>query len=72
MPTVSKQFAVTGMHCPSCSKLIEMDLADVAGVESVSVDHRTGLAELTYDDSLVSVEAIIAAIARSGYGAELA
>lgn len=71
MSTVTSQFVTTGMHCPSCSKLIEMDLAEIEGVFAVSVDHRTALAEVTYDDALVGPDAIIAAIVAAGYGAEL-
>lgn len=71
MSTVTRQFVTTGMHCPSCSKLIEMDLADLVGVQSVSVDHRTALAEVAYDDSVVGPDAIIGAIVKAGYDAEL-
>lgn len=72
MPIVTRQFVTTGMHCPSCSKLIEMDLSDLAGVQSVSVDHRTALAAVTYDDAIVGPDEIIGAIVSAGYGAELA
>lgn len=72
MPMVTRQFVTTGMHCPSCSKLIEMDLGELEGVHAVSVDHRTALAEVTYDDAAVGPDAIIAAIVAAGYGAELA
>lgn len=72
MATVTKRFATTGMHCPSCSMLIQMDVSDLPGVSAVSADHRTGLTEVTYDDGVVSVDEIIESIAKAGYGAELA
>ena len=72
MATVTKRFATTGMHCPSCSMLIQMDVSDLAGVTAVSADHRTGMTEVTYDDSVASVDEIIESIAKAGYGAELA
>ena len=72
MATVTKRFATTGMHCPSCSMLIQMDVSDLAGVTTVSADHRTGMTEVTYDDSVASADEIIEAIAKAGYGAELA
>ena len=72
MSTVTRQFVTTGMHCPSCSKLIEMDLTDLAGVQAVSVDHRTALAEVTYDDVVVGPDEIIGVIVKAGYGAEIA
>lgn len=72
MATVTKRFTTTGMHCPSCSMLIQMDISDLAGVSSVSADHRTGMTEVTYDDSVANAEGIIEAIGKAGYGAELA
>lgn len=72
MSVVTKRFVTTGMHCPSCSKLIEMDVSDLEGVQAVSSDHRTSLTEVTFDDAVVGPDAIIAAIVHAGYGAELA
>lgn len=72
MALVTKRFATTGMHCPSCSMLIQMDVGDLPGVESVSSDHRTASTEVTYDTDLIDADAIIAAIVKAGYGAELA
>ena len=71
MAVVTRQFVTTGMHCPSCSMLIQMDLSDLDGVQAVAVDHRSGLSEVTFDDTVVDPEAIVAAIVRAGYGAEL-
>ncbi|MDY0340111.1 MAG: heavy-metal-associated domain-containing protein [Coriobacteriia bacterium] len=72
MTIVTRRFTTTGMHCPSCSTLIQMDLKDVAGVSGVTSDHRTGVTEVTYDDSLTGSEQIVAAVMKAGYGAELA
>ncbi|MRR12722.1 copper chaperone [bacterium] len=72
MATVTKRFTTTGMHCPSCSMLIQMDISDLTGVSSVSADHRTGMTEVTYDDSVATADGIIEAIGKAGYGAELA
>lgn len=72
MATVTKRFTTTGMHCPSCSMLIQMDVNDLTGVSAVSADHRTGMTDVTYDESVVTADEIIEAIAKAGYGAELA
>lgn len=72
MASVTKRFATTGMHCPSCSMLIQMDVGDLTGVSTVQSDHRNGMTEVTYDENVVSAEDIIEAIAKAGYGAELA
>ena len=70
--TTTKRFATTGMHCPSCSMLIQIDVGDLPGVSAVSADHRTGLTEVTYDDETLDADAIVAAIVKAGYGAEVA
>lgn len=62
----------TGMHCPSCAKLIEMSVSDLQGVSSVSVDLEAGTTEVVHDDVLADVETIVAEIERAGYGAEKA
>ncbi|MBN2841378.1 MAG: heavy-metal-associated domain-containing protein [Coriobacteriia bacterium] len=71
MSVVTRRFATTGMHCPSCSMLIQMDLSDLDGVTGVLSDHRTGVTEVTYDDTIIGPDQVIAAIVRLGYGAEL-
>lgn len=70
MATVTKRFNTTGMHCPSCSMLIQMDVSDLPGVSSVNSDHRTGVTEVTYDEGTITSDEIIDAIAKAGYGAE--
>jgi Cu+-exporting ATPase len=72
MALVTKRFVTTGMHCPSCSMLIQMDVGDLDGVESVASDHRTASTEVTYDADVTDAGAIIEAIVKAGYGAELA
>lgn len=70
MSSVTGRFKTTGMHCPSCSMVIQMDLNDLPGVTSASADHRTGMTEVVYDDSLVTPGQVVAAITKAGYGAE--
>ena len=42
-------FAVKGMHCPSCEKLLQMDISDIAGVKSVNADWKKGTVEVDGD-----------------------
>ena len=60
----------TGMHCPSCATLIEMNVGGLDGVEHVSVDLDQGSTEVSYDPDTTDLRAIIAEITRSGYGVE--
>ena len=41
------KFSVNGMHCKSCEMLIKDEISDIPGVETVSVDHKTGDGYLT-------------------------
>jgi copper chaperone CopZ len=61
-----------GMHCSSCSMLIEMTVSDLAGVSSASADYVNGTAHVEYDPSIISVDQIVAAIRDAGYSADVA
>lgn len=70
--TATITLRTTGLHCQSCSMLVKMELEDLGGVESASADFSTGLTQVVYDPSVVTVEALIAAVVAAGYGAEVA
>jgi copper chaperone CopZ len=61
----------TGMHCPSCSMLIEMDVADLPGVESVKASVVDGTTVVTFDPSQIDIDAIADQIRKDGYGADI-
>ena len=71
MAVVTRRFSTRGMHCRSCSMLIEMDVGDLPGVESVTSDHARGLTEVSYDEATIGPEQIVRAITKAGYAAEL-
>ncbi len=62
----------TGMHCGSCSKLIEMEVGDLDGVAAVKADHEVGSTHVEFDSAKVSVDDIVQAIRKAGYDAEAA
>lgn len=64
-------FNVSDMHCPSCPKLIQMDLEDTPGVITVTASLETKKVFIQYDDSLLDVDKLIAVIKNSGYTAAL-
>lgn len=70
--TLRARFNTTGMHCRSCSMLIDMTLGDLEGVEDAQTDLASGTTEVSYDPSLVTLEDIIGTIRSVGYEAELA
>jgi len=63
------ELALTGMHCESCSTLIEEVLSEHAGVARASVDLEAERALVTYDVSVVTVDQLLATVADAGYGA---
>jgi len=58
---------VAGMHCPSCELITKEELAELTGVSDVMVDFKTGIAKLTLNDSINSLEELILAIKKAGY-----
>jgi copper chaperone CopZ len=65
------QLKTSGMHCPSCSMLIEMNVSDLPGIESVKASHADGLTTVTYDPNAIDAEKIAAEICTAGYDAEI-
>lgn len=59
-------FVVTGMHCGSCSGLIDDELGDVPGIITSATDAGSGRSVVTFDAAVVSVEQISAAIGDAG------
>ncbi|MCA9495332.1 MAG: cation transporter [Nanoarchaeota archaeon] len=46
---VNKKLKVKGMHCPSCEMLIK-DILEDEGVKVLSVNHKTGDLEISYNE----------------------
>lgn len=70
MPTESFVFDITGMTCASCSSRVEKALAKVAGVLEASVNLATEQATIKVARGIPAA-ALIAAVERAGYGAQL-
>ncbi|MBN1288115.1 MAG: heavy-metal-associated domain-containing protein [Actinobacteria bacterium] len=63
-------FRIAGMHCTSCSKLVEMTLRDMKGVESISVDYEAAEGHVRFDPELISTDDIASAVKGIGYEAD--
>ncbi len=57
---------VTGMHCKSCELLISDALME-AGVSSVTVDSKKGIAVIEFDEHRIKLEKIKRIIEAEGY-----
>ncbi len=65
------ELKIEGMHCASCSRLIENALLDSAGINSVEVDHDAGTGKVVADLELISKEQIVDLISKEGYQAQV-
>lgn len=63
---------IEGMHCGSCSALIEETLVEDLGVAGATVDLEAGQATVTFDPSAHSVTDLCDAVAAAGYRAVVA
>ena len=70
MPSeVSETFAIGGMHCASCSALIEKSLGKVPGVLEANVNLATEQLAVRWDSSLIDAGEIIHRVETLGYTA---
>ena len=65
-------YDISGMHCASCSTLINRALGKVKGITYANVNLSTNRATVEYDENLVNNELIISTIKKKGYGAVVA
>lgn len=61
--------AIEGMHCGSCSALIEETLVEDLGVAGARVDLDQQRATVTFDPAVHSVSDLCDAVAAAGYRA---
>ena len=63
---------ISGMHCASCSALINKALVKKEGVKNANVNLSSNKASVEFDDSFIQADDLIKVIQNTGYGAELA
>ncbi|OGY30293.1 MAG: hypothetical protein A3A61_04220 [Candidatus Woykebacteria bacterium RIFCSPLOWO2_01_FULL_43_14] len=65
---ITKQiFKIEGMHCTSCSLLIEGDLEDLNGVLNAQANYVRSECLVEFDDEQLNTEVIIGTVAQIGY-----
>jgi len=62
---------VSGMSCAACSARIEKALSKQEGVAHIAVNLAAEKARVEFDPAAISLEAVVAAIEKLGYGAEI-
>ena len=69
-PPERVDLALEGMTCAACAARIEKTLTRLPGVEA-NVNFATESASVRYDGARAGVDALLAAVARAGYGAHV-
>lgn len=64
--------AISGMHCTSCSMLIDGDLEDTKGVVSAQTNYAKQITEVVFDAQKITIDDILAIVKKTGYEASLA
>lgn len=59
MSIIRKQLHIKGMSCVNCQNKIEQTLCHMTGIEEATVSYNKGIADITYDTDLISLEDII-------------
>ena len=69
--TTTGTFRVEGMHCASCTMLIDDVIEDLRGVRRSQTTLKSGLAVVEYDPTNCSPADVVAAIGEAGYSGSL-
>ena len=61
--------AIAGMHCPACALAIDLDLEEIAGVETAETSFAEATTRVLFTAEQIDLATIIAAIRQAGYEA---
>ncbi len=64
---INQKIKVKGMHCASCSVMIEKELKKSEGVQSAEVNYATESAKISYDESKTNPHQLSKEIEKLGY-----
>ncbi|MEX2140684.1 MAG: heavy metal-associated domain-containing protein [Pirellulales bacterium] len=65
--TTKATYLVTGLHCPPCTKTVELSLARIQGVRSVKVDWKTKSAQVEFDEMVLPAQTLAQRIASTSH-----
>ena len=69
METTTHAWQVSGMHCSSCSILIDEAVEELDGVTSSTTSLKKKLTTVTLDPAVCDPDQVVAAIEEAGYHA---
>lgn len=67
---MKERYHISGMTCSACSAHVEKAVNKLPGIEKASVNLLTETMEVSYDETQLSMEEIVAAVEKAGYGAK--
>lgn len=67
----TERFDITGMTCSACSARVEKTVAGLAGVTEANVNLLKNSMSVAFDEQVLDVSEITAAVEKAGYGASL-
>ena len=62
-----KVLKIDGMHCVSCTMLVDGDLEDLKGVKSAKTNFAKASCEVEFDEKEVNIEKIVKTVHGTGY-----
>ena len=62
-----KTFKILDMHCNNCPMILESIEDDLPGVKQISASYVKGTMVVEFDEKVLGVEQILAAIEKKGY-----
>lgn len=68
---ITEQYDITGMSCAACSSAVERVTRKLESVTESSVNLTTALLTITYDEHVLTRDAIIQKVEKAGFGAAL-
>jgi copper chaperone CopZ len=68
---LKQTFKILDMHCTNCPMILEGIEDDLTGIKQISASYAHGRMEVEFDERVLTIEQILAAIKKKGYQAEL-
>lgn len=62
-----KILKIEGMHCVSCTMLVDGDLEDLKGVKSSKTNFAKAMCEVEFEEKEVNIEKIVETVKGTGY-----
>lgn len=64
---MKKVLKIDGMHCISCTMLVDGDLEDLKGVKSSKTNFAKAICEVEFEEKEVDIEKIVETVKGTGY-----